>query len=104
MTEAENPKRQCRRSPCFCRFPHFHFSFSDLFRISCFGFRAYFASTLLLAIGLSGCVKDFGTGGTGELVIAQERLRRVERLDPDAFAKPPEAAAPLTMPATEPAA
>src|SRR6476661_11158810 len=104
MTEARNSKRLYRRGRCFCRFPHLPFSVSDLFRISCFGFRLYFATTVLVTASLSGCVKDFGTGGTGELVISQERLRRVERLDPDAFAKPPEAVAPLTMPATEPAA
>src|SRR4051794_22276065 len=61
----------------------------NLFRISNLAFRI---SYLLVAAHLSllilpGCLPHFGTGGTGEMVVRREKLRRIDPLDLPAFAK-----------------
>src|SRR3954454_19917188 len=62
----------------------------------------------LLGLLISGCIKDFGTGGTGELVIPRSQLREIKTTDLPAAVPMPttqEAAAlPTTRPATRPVA
>ena len=96
-------------------FRAFFFRISDLFRISDFGFRisgfagrisdfgfrVYFAVAFISLITVAGCVPNFGTGGTGEMVVPRRRLRRIEPLDLAAFTKPPPPApVPVTLPTT----
>ena len=53
---------------------------------------------------LGGCVRDFGTGGTGELVIPQSEMRVIESPELAAVADPrPTTAIAATQPATQPA-
>ena len=55
----------------------------------------------VFAIGaLAGCKDDFGVGGTGELVIPQAELRRIEPVD---LRKSIASTAPATQPTTAPA-
>ena len=75
----------------------------------------YVSLIVLALLAVPGCIPNFGTGGTGELVVPRERLRRIEPLDLSAYAKPtPPArparatdtapdAAPDTGPTTQPA-
>src|SRR5947208_12594355 len=68
--------------------------------------RATFISACVL---IGGCIKDFGTGGTGELVIPRSQLREIKTTDLQAVTIAPpttqEAAAlPTTRPATRPVA
>jgi outer membrane protein len=70
--------------------------------------RIAFAFTLLGLFELGGCIRDFGTGGTGEFVVPRSELREIKptRLDAITVAPPTtqEAAAlPTTRPATRPA-
>ena len=53
---------------------------------------------------ISGCIKNFGTGGTGELVVPKDQLRVVKPTDLDAVAiNPPTTQEATTLPTTRPA-
>jgi outer membrane protein len=70
---------------------------------------ARLATILILAIAVGGCIKRFGTGGTGELVVASSALREIRPTDLSAAATaaataPDPATLPTTRPATRPAA
>src|SRR5688500_7665034 len=52
-----------------------------------------------LSIGISGCSRGFGTGGTGETVVPAERLRRIDDFDLERYAR---TGPPQTMPTTGP--
>jgi outer membrane protein len=55
---------------------------------------------VVLCVGvLVGCQDDLGTGGTGELVIPREELRRIEGME---LHKAVSTTAPVTQPATQP--
>jgi outer membrane protein TolC len=54
---------------------------------------------ILVLLALAGCA-DYGEGGTGELVIPQQKLHDIEHIDMAARAT----TAPATLPTTEPAA
>ena len=61
-------------------------------------------SLFLIAFVLSGCIKDFGTGGTGELVIPRNQLREIKPTNLDAVAiAPPTTQEATTLPTTRPA-
>jgi outer membrane protein len=60
-------------------------------------------SIILLLVIAAGC-RNFGTGGTGELVVPPERLRNIEATDLHEVAVPePMTEIPTTAPATQPA-
>ena len=50
----------------------------------------------------SGCGRDIGRGGTGELVVTRPVLREVEAVDPAQFATSQPTTVPSTLPATRP--
>src|SRR2546423_824239 len=67
---------------------------------------------VMAAIALAGCDAQLGVGGTGEYVVARQRLREIRPLDPAAVGRPrpPEPApttrgdsAQATQPSTTPA-
>lgn len=53
---------------------------------------------------LPGCVRNAGTGGTGEIVVPQERTQSINAFDPAAASLPvpPPSSQPVTQPATAP--
>jgi outer membrane protein len=58
-----------------------------------------FVASSLLLLGVWGC-KDYGAGGTGELVVPREELHDVKHMQ----LEPTPATEPTTLPTTEPAA
>src|SRR5215218_948197 len=51
-----------------------------------------------------GCFRQFGTGGTGEMVVPADRLRRIDPLDLGAYNRPElPASRPSVQPETGPA-
>lgn len=58
------------------------------------------AVTLIL---LGGCFRDYGAGGTGELVIPRSELREVRTVNVEQFATTRPTTIPATMPSTQPA-
>jgi outer membrane protein TolC len=61
----------------------------------------------MMLLATSGCVRDFGEGGTGERVVARERLRTIQPLALEPATPPLDplaATQPSTRPATRPAA
>src|SRR5947209_4411426 len=77
------------------RWPRFPFC---VFHISFFFFSC--SSILFLA----GCFESAGTGGTGEIVVPQQRLHDAQPFDPSRFAAPASqpAAQPTSQPTTAP--
>jgi outer membrane protein TolC len=102
MKKARNSNLEAfSNPPRFLSFLHFPIRISDLFRISDFGFRILlpvFASTWCFS-----CIKNFGTGGTGEMVVSRDRLRKIDPIDLTTFAQPGSAGTqPSTEPSTQP--
>src|SRR5687768_1085841 len=67
------------------------------------GLRPSPAKILLIVsclVAMGGCVRDFGTGGTGETVVPRRELREIRPLDLDAMSGP---VSPTTVPSTRPA-
>src|SRR5436305_3335277 len=61
------------------------------------------AIALLLFVELPGCIKDFGAGGTGELVVPRKQLREINGTDLSAVAiAPPTTQEATTLPTTRP--
>src|SRR5256885_5639449 len=58
---------------------------------------------LFLATCDAGCIKDFGTGGTGELVIPQRELREVKAGDLSSLSTTRPTTSAATRPSTQPA-
>ncbi|HEV8291161.1 MAG TPA: TolC family protein, partial [Tepidisphaeraceae bacterium] len=59
---------------------------------------------LLVLVELGGCIHNFGTGGTGELVIPRQELREIKPTNLDAVAiAPPTTQEATTLPTTRPA-
>jgi outer membrane protein len=66
-----------------------------------FAKRAPTSAFLLVALYLAGCQDNLGTGGSGELVISQRELHRIESLD---LRSSVATTIPATQPTTAPAA
>src|SRR3954464_7034211 len=78
MSQISNLKRAYpARRP---RLSSFSFGRWSLLGIWSLGFGAY--------VLLPGCRRDFGTGGTGEMVVPPDRLRQIDPLDLGAYNRP----------------
>ncbi|HEV8604748.1 MAG TPA: TolC family protein [Tepidisphaeraceae bacterium] len=63
-----------------------------------------FTFALLVIAQLSGCIRQFGTGGTGELVVPRQQLREINPTDlSSAAVAPPSTQEATTLPTTRPA-
>ena len=56
----------------------------------------------LICIAPIGCIRDYGTGGTGELVVAKDELRVIQSTTLEQVAVPPTTQISATQPTTQP--
>ena len=62
--------------------------------------RAFVIAVVYIAS--QGCVRDYGTGGTGEMVVPRDELRQVQSTTLEQVAVPPTTQILATQPATQP--